>query len=261
MTTVRYAIKKVGITQSENTECAHRAAPIVLQMLGEDGIHFSGRQSERIAPQAAELIAFVLLSPRREVRRPAILGALWPSHDPRTARRRLSRLLWRCQQILPSDIPVVKGESISITDQLRSDYHAAEEVIDRIMRGVCPKDQELMPLHRRLLTDVTAEWTEDHRTHWDRRRTQALERVGEMCLTEGRARSAALHAGYLADWQPLNERAHQLLFQAALADGMPGRAIEIFRRYRRTLRRELGVEPSPSFIEHARAAERGRPAA
>ncbi|MFE7181114.1 AfsR/SARP family transcriptional regulator [Streptomyces erythrochromogenes] len=232
---------------------------LALQILGEDGIHFEDRQNERLAPQAAELLAFVHLSHRREVRRPAVLRALWPELDVRTARRRLSRLLWRCQQVLPYGVLTVRGESIAVDDRLYSDHQCAGATIDRILAGERRQDGELLVLHRRLLTDVVAEWTNEHRLHWDRRRTQALEKATETLLQHQQIRSALLHASYLSEWQPLNENAQQLLFHAFLADGAPGKALKSFHEYRRTLRRELGAEPSADFRELARTAELGLP--
>ncbi|MFF5448112.1 BTAD domain-containing putative transcriptional regulator [Streptomyces sp. NPDC012888] len=228
-----------------------------LNILGEDGIHFAGRQSERMAPRAAELLAFVHLSHRQEVRRPAVLRALWPEEEPRTARRRLSRLLWRCGHVLPPGLLTVDGESIALDRTLDSDHQGAQAAIDRILAGETPGEFDIRILHRRLLTDVTAEWTEEHRSYYDRRRTRALEKATEMLLRRNQAAPALLHAAFLSEWQPLNENARQLLFRALLMDGAPGRALEVFRAYQHTLRKELGAEPGAEFRDMARNAELG----
>jgi DNA-binding SARP family transcriptional activator len=101
--------------------------------------------------------------------------------------------------------------------------------------------------------DLLPEWDED----WLRkgqevfreRRLRALEAMTARLSDAGRHWQAVEAGLEAAVAEPLRESAQRALVKAYLADGNWGEALRQYRSFRDLLVAELGVEPSPEFLE------------
>ncbi len=84
--------------------------------------------------------------------------------------------------------------------------------------------------------------------------------VAEAALSRGDAALAARDAQEAIRLDPFRETSHRLLIRALLAAGDRAAAIRAFERCRRSLREELGVDPSPetaTLVAGLRSSKRG----
>jgi DNA-binding SARP family transcriptional activator len=96
-----------------------------------------------------------------------------------------------------------------------------------------------------LLLGWDDEWLTLERGRWDQMRPYALESLAQHLLAAGRylaAQQAALAATAV---DPYRETAHLIAIEVHAAEGNVASAIKRYEDYRRRLRRELSVSPSP----------------
>ncbi len=91
-------------------------------------------------------------------------------------------------------------------------------------------------------------------------RLDALERRIDEDLADGRIAGLAAEIERLVATHPFRERLHAQLMRALYADGRQADALDAYRRARRTLSDELGLEPGPELQELERAILQQDPA-
>jgi DNA-binding SARP family transcriptional activator len=107
-----------------------------------------------------------------------------------------------------------------------------------------------------LLPDWYDDWVLMERERHRQLSLHALEALAEKLIAvaqHGRAIGVALAA--VAN-EPLRESAHRILIRAHLAEGNVGEAVRQYRLYRRLLRRQLGLDPSPQMEALVRGLSR-----
>ncbi len=100
----------------------------------------------------------------------------------------------------------------------------------------------------------------DEALRLDELRMVVIERLHHAELRLGRYAAVAAELAGLVKRHPLRERLHYLLMAALFADGRRAEALEVYRRARRVLVRQLGLEPGAPLRELERRILAGEPA-
>ena len=237
------------------------AIPLV-RVVGGLSLHYGGRRMA-LPPGSHRLLAYLALHPAGVDRRSAA-GVLWPTVDDGRAAGNLRSALWRLQQV---GCPLVHAEqsTIVLRDEVQVDVARLEGWATRIVSGTAtPEDLAVDPgpiAELELLPGWYEDWVLAVRERLHLRRVHALEELSLLLRRSGRP-SAAVEAVHLAvQAEPLRESGQLALIEAHQAAGNWAVARQQFDAFRRILRREIGIEPSPELTAVATAPRRRRPAA
>ncbi|HEV7655466.1 MAG TPA: BTAD domain-containing putative transcriptional regulator [Mycobacteriales bacterium] len=202
-----------------------------------------------VGPATQRLLAYLALS-GRAVRRSVVAGTLGLDSGEPQAAARLRSALWRVPR--PGGVPLVdaSGDRLQLATAVRVDYRETERAGVRADADALRED---------LLPDWDDDWVVVERERYRQTRLHALERLCARHRSSGDY-GAALHAGLLAvGSEPLRESAHRQVVATHLAEGNPAEALRQYETFRRLLRTELGLPPSPA-IRALLADLLGRPA-
>jgi DNA-binding SARP family transcriptional activator len=194
---------------------------------------------------AQRLLAFLALADRPQLRA-HVAGVLWPDVAEERAAASLRSTLWRIRR---TGCPLVSGsrDSLRLAPEVGVDVRDATSVAHRLLRTadhVADLDTAGRLLAGDLLPDWYDEWVQPERERFRQIRLHALERLAVLLAGAGRV-GEAVEAGLAAvAAEPLRESAHRALIQVYLTERNPVEALRQYEGYRRTLRLELGTEPS-----------------
>jgi len=235
---------------------ADPAIPMV-RLIGGLSLHHDGRRAA-LPPGSQRLLAYLALHPAGVDRRSAA-GVLWPTVDDGRAAGNLRSALWRLQQV---GCPLVHAEqsTLELREEVQVDVTRLEAWATRIVSGTAsPEDLAVDPgpiAELELLPGWYEDWVLAVRERLHLRRVHALEELSLLLRRSGRP-SAALEAVHLAVLaEPLRESGQLALIEAHQAAGNWAVARQQFDAFRRILRREIGIEPSPELTAVATARRR-----
>lgn len=203
------------------------------------------------------LIGFVALHDR-PVRRSLVRGTLWLDSPEERANASLRSALWRVPA--PGGVRVVSSSvthlwlNPCVQVDFRTILARAFAVLDAADRDVTAIDvgRHLGAFGGDLLAGWYDDWVLLERERFHHLRLQALDRLGDQLYVAG-ALSDALQVGLVAlHAEPLHERAHRLVMRIHLKQGNVGEAVQHFRRYERTLARDVGAVPSDDMLQLVR---------
>jgi DNA-binding SARP family transcriptional activator len=120
-------------------------------------------------------------------------------------------------------------------------------------------DPQLRLLQHDLLPEWDGDWLEAEQEHHRQRRLHALERLCRRHREQGDYERAITTGLAAVGGERLRESAHRELIEIYLAEGNHAEALRQYQGYRRRLRDELGLIPSPA-IRSLVAPLLGRPA-
>jgi DNA-binding SARP family transcriptional activator len=218
-----------------------------LTLLGGFNLRYRDR-SVSLPSSAERLVAFLAVhggSPNRSF----VAGTLWPETSERRAAGSLRSSLWRLRRVGRT---VVESSTTQLWLSLdvRVDLHRLKGIIRKALEGQAElRRGEVAALlgTADLLPGWYEEWVLVERERLRQQRLHALECLCER-LIEGRRFGLAVEAGMAAvSEEPLRESPHRVLIRAHLAEGNASEAIREYRRYRRLLKDELGLDPSPEM--------------
>jgi DNA-binding SARP family transcriptional activator len=231
----------------------------LVRLIGGLSLHYGGRRMA-LPPGSHRLLAYLALHPAGVDRR-STAGILWPTVDEGRAAGNLRSALWRLQQV---GCPLVRTEqsTLSLREGVETDLARFEAWAGRILSGTAgPDDLAVDPgpiAELELLPGWYDDWVLAVRERMHLRRVHALEQLSLLLRRSGRP-SAALEAVHLAvQAEPLRESGQLALIEAYQAAGNWAVARKQFDAFRRILRREIGVEPSPELTAVATAPRRRR---
>jgi DNA-binding SARP family transcriptional activator len=225
----------------------------------------SRRDDDVVLPEHAQrLVAYLALSTDHGATRHAITSALWPDAVESNARGALRSTLWRIRRVVPGLVRN-DGQRLSLDPGVAIDATELDAAIRHAMNAPAEagRDELAVLTHAdELLTDWDDDWILVERERMRQVRLEALERLAAD-LTDRGLVGEAVEAGLaaVAD-EPFRESAHRVLIEAYMRNGNAAAALIQFRRLRMTLRRELGVAPSPDLaarIRHLRHDRAPRP--
>jgi DNA-binding SARP family transcriptional activator len=229
----------------------------VLHLFTGPTVTVDGRQ--RAVPEGSKrLLGYVALH-RRRIDRRQVAGALWPDGGDDRAGGNLRSALWRlrCAEInvLDADkwtLGLHEGVAVDIRD-----VHAWAERLINGVPGV--EDLAVRPSWIDAL-DLLPGWCEDwvlyERERLRQRTLHALESLSRRLAEADRAADAVDAALLAVAAEPLRESAQRALIEAHIAEGNRAEALRTYETYRRLLRRELDVEPSPALLAPLRIGVR-----
>jgi DNA-binding SARP family transcriptional activator len=212
-----------------------------LRLLGRFELRSSGLQL-RVSPAGERLVAY--LGIRAEpVGRHAAAAELWPACTSIRAAANLRSALWRVSGDRLGGLITASPHSLALAPGVTVDLRELSDQLQAAADGTVAVSM--------LRQDVLPEWPEEwliSTREWFRQiRLHALEALCHRYRTTDRL-GAALEAGMAAvAADPLRESAHRQLALVHLAEGNFAEALRQYDVYRRMLRTELGLPPSPQF--------------
>ncbi|MEU9828141.1 ATP-binding protein [Micromonospora chersina] len=206
-------------------------------------------------PSARTLVKLLAVAPDHQLHRVQVMDICWPDADRQSALGSLRVALHAARRALEPGLAPRSASAYLTTDgmllRLEPDrvwvdadeaQHLATAALEtgdrqRLAAALAAFSGELLP--------------EDRYAAWARTRREQLAELHDRLrlaqaqdlLADGSPDEAALVAqGVLAD-SPADERAHQLLIDAYLRQGLPRQAVRQFHRCREILDAELGIRP------------------
>jgi DNA-binding SARP family transcriptional activator len=231
-----------------------------IQLCGRLVVRLEGQRVEDSLPGALGqlLFAYLVLSRLRRIDRDELLVAVYGEEAAPGHHARLSVLLSKLRRVLAPEVLAGRGqiELVLPTDAF-VDVEAALEALHRAESHVAKGEWAEAWGPSSLAYDVTSRplmrrhdrpWLDDWRRRLDDARLSALESVAAASLGLGgpELAQAANCARQLIALAPFRETGHRILMEALERSGNVAEALRVYDRLRITLRRELGIAPSPA---------------
>ena len=197
----------------------------------------------------ARLLALLALRDSR-ITRCGTPGTLWPEtsddHAQGSLRSTLRRLPGPARRAVD-----VTGHDLSLASDVEVDLHERRSLAFRLLDPACAtravdlSGEAMRQLSADLLPDWYDDWIRPEAAAWWQLRVHALEALAGRLVTARRFGEAAAAATVAVRAAPLRESARATLVRVHLAEGNQSDALEEFHRYRRLIRAELNLEPTP----------------
>jgi DNA-binding SARP family transcriptional activator len=223
------------------------SSPPRLRLLGQFRLEL-GSEPVELCRNGQRLLAFVGL--RGRVARTVLAGTLWPDVSEEHARGSLRTTLWKLPR---ADPPLIRcgGDYLVPTAGLCVDVRTLTETALGLVQDCGPPLNGTAPPAVLTGEDLLPGWDEDwvllERERLRQLRLHALDALAESLIRQGKPALALEAAWASVRTEPLRESAHRAVVAAHLAEGNLAEAVRHYRAFRRLLREELGVEPSPGF--------------
>jgi DNA-binding SARP family transcriptional activator len=234
--------------------CPELAEGPAVLLFGGPYVVLDGRRLE-VPEGSKRLLAFITLN-ARPVDRQHVAGCLWPSGSDQRAAGNLRSALWRLKC---AGINVIESDKCSLT--LRNgtvvDIRVVSEWAARLIDGSAAQSDLCPVFWPADAMDLLPGWYDDwiifERERIRHRLLHALEALSRRLIEAGRCAEAVDAAISAVGVDPLRESATRILIEAHLAEGNLVEGHRAYERYRDTVRRELGVEPSRQLTDLVRA--------
>ncbi len=203
----------------------------------------------RLPPAAQRVLAFVSLHDR-PLERAYVAGSLWLDSPDDRAQANLRSALWRLRR-QGQELVEASGTLLALGADVAVDLRQSERLAREVLAGAALDEAagDLSALTGDVLPDWYDDWVLFERERYRQLRLRALEVLCEE-LTAADRLDEALEAGLAAvSGEPLRESAHRALVRVHRATGNVGEAVRQYHIYRRVLREQLGVEPSPLMAD------------
>ena len=228
-------------------------------ILGPLAVTAQGRDFTPTAPKVRQVLAFLLLRRNHLVKVSELVDELWSSRPPDSAMTTLQTYVYKLRKEVLDPCALARlytkpcGYLLDVADadidlfmfeQLSSQGRLALESGDSV-RGAELLSEALSVWRGEALVGVSAgEILSAYVTRLEEDRLQALEMriVADMRL--GRHQELVSELKVLVFTHPLHERFHAHLMTALSRSGRRCEALEVYRRLRAVLIKELGLEPS-----------------
>jgi DNA-binding SARP family transcriptional activator len=197
------------------------------------------------------LLALLALQGRRS-KRPQVAGTLWPEANEDRAnaslRSSLTRLLGTDRGLLD-----ISSSDLGLAQDIRVDLDDSRALAHRLLgdAGSLRREDTAAAVVDVLSAELLPGWYDDwvlfQAEGWRQLRLHALEALAGRLVTESRYGEAAIAALAATNVDPLRESAWAALIRVQLAEHNQSEAVREFERYRRLLRSELDLEPTPQL--------------
>jgi DNA-binding SARP family transcriptional activator len=219
-------------------------------------IHLLGGPFVTVGPTRYEvpegsrrLLAFIALCNGRVDRRYAA-GVLWPRGGDGRAAGNLRSALWRLRG---AGIEVLAADKMTLSfhPDVLVDVDSVRAWADRLIEEKPRQDDLCLAQARLAALDLLPGWYDDwaivERERVRQRMLHALEALSRSLSAIGRYADAVDAAMVAINAEPLRESAQRVLIEAHLSERNWVEARSSYLAYRRLIRCELGIDPSPDF--------------
>jgi DNA-binding SARP family transcriptional activator len=230
------------------------AIRVHLELLGGFAMHCRG-EPVPVPPAGQRLLAYLAVH-RRPAARAAVATTLWPEGTDSQSAANLRSVLRRLPR--PDDVALVTAgpTHVQLPPWVAVDLWEAQEIVrvtaraadaDRAGSLDLADDAGLHLLQQDLLPDWDPDWVVAEREDHRQRRLHALERLCRRHREAGEFERAVTAGLAALGGEPLRESAHRVLIEVHLEEGNHAEALRQYQTYRRRLREELGLAPSPAI--------------
>ena len=221
-------------------------------------------------PRQRLLLATLLAARRQVVSLDTLTEALWGDEPPSTARSTLQTSVSKLRRLVASGGGVtldsrppgylldVPPEAVD-ADRFELDLAAARAVLDeRPAEAIALLDRALGCWAGSAFAGFEdLEWAQPEAIRLEELRLQAVEDRNEARLALGDDGAVISELEGLTRAEPLREQLWRLLMVALHRSGRQAEALRVSAEFRRHLREELGLDPSPAFNELERTVLEG----
>ena len=236
------------------------------RILGPLSVIVDGRSDAITAGRDRVVLAMLLLHTSRAVSAGELTDAVWGADPPSTARGQLQTCVSRLRRVLPPGaIRTDPGGYRIGLDPSDLDVTVFDRLIAEARRAADPQDarrayRTALDLSRGpVLAELDSAAVRQAAAMLDERVAVAVEDWADLAIATGRARELVGVLLEAVERHPLRERLRGQLMTALSQAGRPADALAEFRRARRVLRDELGIEPGRELQELHAAMLAGRP--
>ncbi len=229
----------------------HVLGPFQAKLAGESVAGFA-------TDKGRALLTYLALSPDRPHRREALAGLLWPDYPERSARASLRNALANLRQVVrdrAASPPFLHSTRQTIQFNGQSAYWLDAEAFEAQIATVPPTSEALEQalslvrgtfLEGFTLADAAPfeEWLLLRREYYGRRVVEALGSLAAIYEGQGAYDLALSHAQRLVELEPWQEEGHRQLMRLLARSGHRSQALAQYENLCRSLRDELGAEPS-----------------
>jgi DNA-binding SARP family transcriptional activator len=230
-----------------------------LRLLG--GVHVvAGERRMEIPEGSRRLLVYVALQRRRADRR-QVAGALWPVGGDERAAGNLRSALWRLRG---AGLDLLDGDHgfLVLSRDVTVDVEEVSAWAGRLITDRPGPLDLTVPTGWLGALDLLPGWYDDwaliERERMRQRMLHALEALTRHLTLRARHAEAIDVAMVAVEAEPLRESAQRVLVEAHAAQSNHVEARRCFALYRRMIRRELGVDPSPELTALVAAPGRAR---
>ncbi|NGO80179.1 AAA family ATPase [Streptomyces sp. YC504] len=210
-------------------------------------------------PSAQSLVKLLAVSPGHALHRDQAIDVCWPDADHAAALGSLRVALHAARRAIEPELAPRAASSYLTSDSTllrldprtvwidadeaeeRAEKALADASAPRLADALAAFTGELLP------EDRYAPWTSARRGRLSALRERVLLALAAAHLAEGAPQRAADAAQTALDANPAEERAHRILIEALLAQGLRRQAMRQYHRCRQALDTELGVRPGPEI--------------
>jgi YVTN family beta-propeller protein len=192
------------------------------------------------------LLAYLLLHANEVVPSGRLIDVLWNERPPPTASKILQNAVSHLRKQLGDGRLLTRDPGYLLqVDEGELDLQRFEQLAKEGL------DEEALKLWRgpALLNLRDERFADDARRRLEDQRLAVLEDRIERDLATGRHPELVAELEQLVEENPLRERLQGQLMRSLYGTGRQGDALDVYRRARRTLSEELGLEPGPQLQE------------
>jgi DNA-binding SARP family transcriptional activator/Flp pilus assembly protein TadD len=213
---------------------------LALRVLGGFEVVLEGHEVTELTAQPSRAALLVLLGMEGSTTRDAVVGVLWPDHDPQKARHALSQTLHRLRGSLGEGWLETEGERLAVSAEVEVDARSFEDLVDakEYERAVALYRGGF--LHGWFLADssVFERWADQQRARFERLHRLARREAIRIRRERGDVAAALLLAQEWAEIDPLEDEAQHRLIELMAESGRRSDALAQYDLYARLLREE-----------------------
>jgi DNA-binding SARP family transcriptional activator/tetratricopeptide (TPR) repeat protein len=196
-------------------------------------------------PQAAKLLAALLLAGGRVASLDTLIDTLWDGEPPPTAKHQIHKVIANLRRRLPGSI---ETDGLGYRINLDGATLDAAVFAERAAVATIPGLTAALELWRGpALAGIDGRALRAWAAALDERRLAVTEEVLQLRLAAGQAGAVAAELPPLIAAHPLREGLRELLMLALYRSGRQAAALAVYTETRDLLAEELGVEPGPAL--------------
>jgi ATP/maltotriose-dependent transcriptional regulator MalT len=230
------------------------------------GLNIRNRDQETIVEKwrtqkARSLFCYLIANRKRAFAPDQLIELLWPDQSFSKTRSKL----WRTVSLIRLAIgppagtrgPLIQYRDGCYTvnpeckiwvdfeefDRLRSEAYRHEERRD-VRKAISKYEGAISLYSGDFLAQIYDNWSEEKRLLYTKRYLDVLHKLAGLYLREREFDSAIRYSSQIIAQDQLRESAYLIAMQSHISSGNRKAAIDLYRRLQKTLRNELGVEPS-----------------